>query len=264
MADAALSERRLARVALWGAVLAFVVVAASALLRLGTRFDAGGNAVSVLPAALESFARLAHRLSASLVGLAAIGALALAIGARPVPCRRRAALAAIVAATVVLAAIGRYTPGYRFLGVTVANATLGVGLAAAFAFLRAQARDPGASVRLAPLLVAAAVLAEIALGTAASAEAMHGRLAFEPLHVALGPVVAALAVWAAIRHGGWIAALAIAQMALGTLRAAMGAARGVPGEWLHAMLACALAIALASSAMDARRARRAQMPAYHS
>jgi hypothetical protein len=156
---------------------------------------------------------------------------------------------AIVVATVVLAAIGRHTPGYRFLGVTVANATLGLLLAAAFAFLRAQVNDGARKgFGVAPLLVLVAVLAETALGTAASAEAMHGRLAFEPLHVALGPVVAALAVWAAIRYRGGIAAIAAAQLALGIALAALGASRGVPGEWLHAMLACALAIALARAA----------------
>jgi hypothetical protein len=253
---AALNDRRLAQSALWGAVFAVVVVAASALLRLGTRLDAGGNAVSMLPAALDSFARLAHRISASLTGLAAIGAVVLALRSRPVPCPRRAPLVAIVVATAVLAAIGRYTPGYRFLGVTVANATLGVALAAAFAWLRAQAADGRAGhARLAPFLVLGAVVVEIGLGTAASAEAMHGRLAFEPLHVALGPVVAGLAAWLAVRYRGWIAAIAGAQLALGIALAAMGAARGVPGEWLHAMLACALAIALASAR---------QIPAYHS
>jgi hypothetical protein len=245
----ALNDRRLARVAGWGAAFAVVVVAASALLRLGTRLDAGGNAVSMLAAALESLARLAHRVSASLVALVALAAVVLAIRARPVPCGRRAALAAIVLATVALAAIGRYTPGYRFVGVTVANATLGVLLAAAFAFLRAQANDGARKgPRVAPLLVLVAVLAETALGTAASAEAMHGRVAFEPLHLALGPVVAALAVWAAIRYRGGIAAIAVAQLGLGIALAALGASRGVPGEWLHAMLACALAIALASRA----------------
>jgi hypothetical protein len=86
------------------------------------------------------------------------------------------------------------------------------------------------------------------LGTAARAEAMHGRVAIEPVLLALGPVVAALAVWAAIRYRGGIAAIAVAQLGLGIALAALGASRGVPGEWLHAMLACALAIALASRA----------------
>ncbi|HSN20232.1 MAG TPA: hypothetical protein VLS49_06125 [Usitatibacter sp.] len=245
--DAALNDRRLARVAAAGVAFTVVVVAASALLRLGTTLDAGGNAASTLAPALESVARIAHRVSASAVGLLAIAAIVLALRDRPVPCGRRAGLVAIVVFTAVLAAIGRYTPGYRFTGVTVANAVLGVALAAAFAWLRLQSADRGARLPRARLLVLAAVLAEIALGTAASAAAMHGRLAFEPLHVALGPAVAALAAWAALGQRGGIAALAIAQMALGIALAAMGASRALPGQWLHAMLACALVLALAGA-----------------
>lgn len=242
---AALNDRHLARVAWWGAVLAGTVVAASALLRLGTTLDAGGNARSTLAPALEGAARVAHRISAAAVGILAAAALVLAWRERPVRPRRGVPLAAIVAFTAVLAALGPYTPGYRFVGVTVANAVLGVALAGAFAWLAVQARDPERSPSGAHLLVAFAVLAEVALGTAASAAAMHGRFAFEPLHVALGPVVAALVLWAALRGGPWIGAVAVAQMALGAALAAMGAARGLSGPWLHAVLACLLAVALA-------------------
>lgn len=232
-----MNDRLLASIARWGAALGFVVVAASALLRLGTSIDAGGNAASILAPALESFARIAHRIAASAVGLLAVAAVIVALRERPVPCARRAPLVAIVAFTLVLAAIGRYTPGYRFLGVTVANAVLGVGLACAFLLLSARTETRR-------MLVVAAILFEIGLGTAASAAAMHGRLAFEPLHVALGPVVAAFVAWIGLRERGWIAALAVAQLALGMLLAAMGSSRGLPGQWLHAMLACALALAV--------------------
>ena len=238
-----MNDRLLAGIARWGAGLAFVVVAASALLRLGTSIDAGGNATSTLAPALESFARIAHRIAASAVGLLAVAAVSVALRERPVPCARRAPLVAIVAFTIVLAAIGRYTPGYRFLGVTVANAVLGVGLACAFLLVRGKMEKP---FPVAGIVVLAAILSEIGLGTAASAAAMHGRLAFEPLHVALGPVVAALVAWIALRERGWIAALAVAQLALGMLLAAMGSSRGLPGEWMHAMLACALALAVAA------------------
>jgi len=232
----------LAAVGRWGAALAFVVVAASALLRLGTSLDAGGNAASTLAPALESSARIVHRAAASAVGLLVIAALALALRQRPVPCRRRAALAAIVVCTLGLAAIGRYTPGYRFAGVTVANAVLGVALACGFASLAVERQT---AIRPAYVIGILAVLAQVGLGSAASAEAMHGRLAFEPLHVALGPVVAAVVAWIAVRDRGWIAVLAVLQMALGMALMVPGAARGLPGEWLHAMLACALAVVLA-------------------
>lgn len=255
---AALSGRGLGRVALAGVACSIVVVAASAFLRLGTRLDAGGNALSMLPPGLASSVRLAHRVCASAAGLAALAAVILALRARPVTPPRRLALAAVVGATAILAAIGPLTPGYRLVGVTVANATLGVALASAFAWLWADARGAHADgTQPAALLVVLALLAEIALGTAASAQAMQGRLAFEPLHVALGPVAAALAAWAAIRHGGWIAALAVVQMGLGMALAAMGASRGVASEWAHAMLACALCVVLAARGA-AGPARRAQ------
>ena len=244
--DAALNDRRLARVAAVGAAFALVVVAASALLRLGTVLDAGGNPSSLLAPALQSAARLAHRVCASAVGLAALAAVLLVLRVRPVPCARRAPLAAAVLCTLMLAAIGPYTPGYRHVGVTVANAVLGIALAASLAALAAQASRPGSRARLATRLALLAVLIEAALGTAGSAAAMHGRLAFEPLHVALGPVVGAIVVVAALRGGRWIAGLALAQMGLGIVLAAMGASRGLPGQWLHAMLAALLAVALAS------------------
>lgn len=239
-----MSGRALAAVARAGVAFAFVVVAASALLRLGTSIDPGGNAASTLAPALESSARLAHRIAASAVAILALAAVALALRERPVPCRRRAALAAIVVFTLVLATIGRHTPGYRFLAVTVANSVLGAALACAFAWLAVAGTQRARSMRIAYAGVVVAILAEIALGTAASAAAMHGRLAFEPVHVALGPVAAGLVAWIALRERRWIAALAVLQMVLGMALAALGSARGLPGEWLHAMLACALAVAV--------------------
>lgn len=262
--DTAVASRRLALLGAWGAALTVVVVAASALLRLGTSLDAGGNAASTLPAALESAARIAHRISASAVGLVALAAAVVAWRGRPVGAERGAALAAVVVLTLFLAALGRYTPGYRFVGVTVANAVSGVALACAFAWLRAGARGADRAPRpaaLAAALTLLAVLAELGLGTAASASGMQGVMAFEPLHVGLGPVVGGMAAAVAargyressrrgIRKG--IVALALAQMALGSVLAAAGGARGIPAAWAHAMIACAMALALAALAARGR------------
>jgi hypothetical protein len=242
------------------------VVAASALLRLGTTLDAGGNAASILPAALEAGVRIVHRVSASIVGILALAALVLAWRARPVPGERLAALVAIAALTLLLAGIGRYTPGYRFVPVTVLNSVAGVALACAFVWLRGEALRRGAErdrvVALAAGLALLGLLAELKFGTAASASAMHGLPgAFEPLHVALGPVALGVAVFAAaLRQRGSpsrrlraaIAALAAAQMAFGMTLAAMGSARGMPAAWIHAMLGCAIAMALAALAARGR------------
>jgi hypothetical protein len=262
----ALTARRLAALATAGVALTFVVVAASALLRLGTALDAGGNAASRLPATVEATARLVHRISASGVGIAALAAAIVAFASRPVPRARLAAIGAIVVLTGFLAAIGRYTPGYRFLPVTVGNALGGIALACAFMWLRMQAtRSAGiegrTAVSRAATLALAIALVQAGVGTASSALAMHGVRTMEPWHVASGFVVAGIAVAVAVyryREAGgraaraWIFALALAQMALGFALAAADAQRGIPGAWAHAMLACALALALTALAARGR------------
>lgn len=262
----ALTARRLAALGTAGTALTFVVVAASALLRLATALDAGGNAASRLPATVEAIARLAHRISASGAGIAALAVLVLAFASRPVPRARLAAVGAVVLLTAGLAAIGRYTPGYRFLAVTVGNALGGIALACAFLWLRMQATrgaplEGRSAVARAATLGLAVVLVQAGLGTAASALAMRGVRTLEPWHVASGFAVAGIAVAVAAyryRESGsraaraWILALVLAQMALGFALAAADAQRGIPGAWAHAMLACALALALTALAARGR------------
>jgi hypothetical protein len=262
----ALTARRLAALAAGGVALTFVVVAASALLRLATTLDAGGNATSRLPATVEAIARLAHRISASGVGIVALAVLVVAFTSRPVPRARLAAIAVIVLLTAMLAAIGRYTPGYRFLPVTIANALGGIALACAFMGLRMQATRSAqtagrTAVPVAATLALAVVLVQAGVGTAASALAMHGVRTLEAWHVASGFAVVGIAVAVAAyryRDGGgrvqraWIFAIALAQMALGFVLAAADAQRGIPGAWVHAMLACALALALTALAARGR------------
>ncbi len=260
----ALTARRLAALGTGGVALTFVVVAASALLRLATTLDPGGNAASRLPATVEAIARLAHRVSASGAGIVALAVLVVAFTSRPVPRARLAAIGAIVLLTGSLAAIGRYTPGYRFLPVTVGNALGGIALACAFMWLRMQStRSAGiegrSAVSWAATLALAVVLVQAGVGTAASALAMHGVRTLDPWHVASGFAVVGIAVAvAAYRYRdrgaarAWIFALALGQMAMGFVLAAADAQRGIPGAWAHAMLACALALALTALAARGR------------
>lgn len=236
---------------LWGAALTLLVVAASVLLRLGTSLDAGGHATSLLAPALENAVRLGHRLAATGVALLAVAAFVLVVRAHPGWRERIHAVVAIILLTVLLAAIGWVTPGYRLVGVTVANVVAGVTLACAFWWLRAPAaagtRGAGAAFAAAALL---AVVVQVASGAFTSALAMHGLRSFEPLHVALGPVVAALAIVAAARNAGrrrtaaWcVAALGIAQLVLGMWLAAEET-RSIPAGGSHALLAALLAVSL--------------------
>ena len=265
--DAALSARRLSRLGAWGIALTLVVVAASALLRLGTTLDAGGNVSAELSAGLQRWVRPAHRLAASGVAIVALLAVVVAFASRPVGARRFAVLAAIAGLTTLLAILGPLTPGYGLAAVTIANAVGGIALACAFAWLDERASPfPARTVSLVAMGALALVLAHGALGTAASAAAMHGERGLDPWHVASGPVVVAVATCAAgfgsrsLRAPAlrWtVFGAALAQMALGMMLAALPASR--VASWSHAMGAFALALALA--ALAARAAGTPRAPA---
>ena len=160
-----------------GAVLALAILAASVLLRLTTVFDAAGQAISTLPAAVESATRLVHRLAASGVGVLALSAAILCW------MRRRSAAGAlrptvwIAVATIVLAVIGPLTPGYKFAAVTVANVVGGMVLLMSCWWLRESLAFPvpGRAARD-PLLVTAffVLLLHAGSGAAASAFEMRG------------------------------------------------------------------------------------------
>jgi hypothetical protein len=168
---------RLARIGTWGAILTFAILMASALLRLTSGVEAG-EAHSLLPPAVETGARIAHRISAMGVAILAALALVVSLRVRPVPASRLVAVCAIVAFTLVLAMIGRYTPGYRLAAVTVVNVAAGTALACAFWWLRELA-VPG---RISAVAVAALalLLAQAAVGAAASSAAMWGGRGFGP------------------------------------------------------------------------------------
>ena len=235
---------RLARIGAWGAVLTLAILMASALLRLSTGVE-GGEARSLLPPAVETGARIAHRISAMGVALLAAFALVVAVRDRPAPAARVFTVAAIVALTLVLAAIGRYTPGYRVAAVTVVNVAAGTALVCAFAWLRELA----AARAVAPLAVVALglALAQAALGAATSAAAMWGERAFGPLHIWMAAMLAGVIAAAAWQQrtrralGAALVALTVAQAALGVY---LAGARSPPLALAHAAVAAVLAVLL--------------------
>ena len=227
----------------WGAALTVVILAMSVLLRPGTRIEAG-EAVSMLPGAMEQAARIAHRLAAMGVGVLAALALVLAWKEHPVPRARRYAVVAIVGLTLLLASIGRYTPGYRIDAVTIANVAGGVALAAAFALLRAaggpETRIDGVAAGALGLLL---VLA--GLGAATDAAALRGEHAFGPVHFWVAALFIGLALAAAwhqrqrVRVASVVAALAGIQFVLGSFSRASARSRS-PGStrWWRARWPC--------------------------
>ena len=240
----------------WGAILMAAIVATSALLRLATAIDPSGEAVSTLPQAAEAAMRLAHRVAAMGVGVLAAFVAMAAFAKRPVPWARLLATAVIVALTVLLAAIGRHTTGYRSAAVSVANVAGGTALACAFWWLRERERF-AAQARRGPLawIALAALLLQGGAGTAASTLALRGDVGLGSLHLALAGLFVALAVAAVWRYrtrrGPAIAVgiLAILAIACGAWSLAAGDGPPLALAWAHAMLGAALGPALVSLAI---------------
>ena len=251
------APRTLAATGLWGALLTIVILAMSVLLRLGTQLEAG-EGVSTLPAGVETWARVAHRVAAMGVGiLAALAFVAAWRGESPPRPSMRAA-GAVVALTVLLAVIGRYTPGYRVDVVTVLNVAGGVALAEAFWALRPRGAAPPDPLALGALVL---LLVLAALGAAADVVAMRGARAFGPLHLWVAAIFVCLALSAAWRQrrrrfaAAATAVLTAAQFALGFALLASPELRPLALGWLHAMIACALALLLVSLALRGAPAR---------
>jgi cytochrome c oxidase assembly protein subunit 15 len=185
------TARLVARLATAGAALVLVVIVSSAWLRLTqnglgcsgwpacygaiAKLDAATQAAPVPAAAYTDEVRATHRVAASAVGvLIGIAAVLWLSGER----RRRgvtAGVLAVLALTVFLALLGRYTPGAALPAVTLGNLMGGMALLALLWLLRLQlmAAAPQAvpralagAARLALLLV----IAQIVLGGLVSAK----------------------------------------------------------------------------------------------
>lgn len=257
-------ERMLATAGLWGAVLTAALLAMSFLLRLGTRVEAD-VAFSVLPLDVEQWARLAHRVAAMAAGILAAVALVAVAMERPVRRARVAPIACIIALTLMLSVIGRYTPGYRYDQVTVLNVVGGLGLVAAFWWLRVAPGFPRppdfvASAALGLLLVLAA------LGVWVDANAMRGTRAFVPVHLVFAPVFIVTALYAAWRQrrrlalAGAVVVLVLIQVVLGFVLVAGPDMRAMVPAWTHGMIAMALAFLLVSLAVGPAGAQAGDQP----
>lgn len=170
------SAKPLQAIGATGAAMALVILCASVVLRLSTRFDANGAPFSTLPSAVEDAVRLTHRLTASSVGLLAIAALVLAWLRRASLPRAMWPTAGIVVATTLLAVIGPLTPGYHYAWVTVANVVGGTVLLMSCWWLReAMAQGSRQAPSRHPWLVAALAMFLVHIGSGALASALEMR-----------------------------------------------------------------------------------------
>lgn len=256
------SNRTLQAIGTLGAALSLAILSASVLLRLATVFDLHGQPISTLPGALEDLIRLIHRIAASGVGLLALAAVLLYWQRRPNAPEAKWATACIAVVTIMLAAIGPLTPGYRYAAVTVANVVLGIVLLMACWWLRetlspARAARPYRDALLYTTFIVFLVHAGIGAATSAlGAQGIHwfafvhagsamlaiifvgGTLWERRSHAGVGAIAAAMAVVLAI------------QVALGTA-ALCSAPRPLWMALLHALLSLLMAGGLVSIAVRA-------------
>jgi heme A synthase len=178
-----------------GALFAFAILAASALLRLTSVVDASGVHSTLTPA-VEHAVRMVHRISASGVGLLTVIAVGLGWVLRNAVPRLAGPVLGLVAATVGLALIGPWTPGYRYSAVTIANVLGGTVLLGAYWWLRVTlaASAPLERARLQPLQrsMLAMLVVQVSLGAATSALAMRGSHGMAYLHAGVAIVTSML------------------------------------------------------------------------
>lgn len=164
------AARVLARSATAGAVLVFIVLVASAFLRLAQAAEAWPDAIVVV--------RFAHRIAA-----AGVGFLVLVIAVVCWSVRRRQpgeamVAAGLVALTIFLSVLGRATPGSELPAVTLGNLLGGMAMMGLLWWLRLGARE----TRLPPVAAASAfcwmgvalLAIQLALGALVSASHAAG------------------------------------------------------------------------------------------
>ncbi len=147
--------------------LVFVVIAASAWLRLSPAD------LPCPPAGCEGFTladavRIAHRVAAMAVSILALVIAALAWKA-PAAWGKRTAALAIIVLVAVLAVVGRQSSGSVLPAVTLTNLLGGLTLLAVTAGLAAASRAPAGRIDLASLTAAALLAGAIVSGAFSSA-----------------------------------------------------------------------------------------------
>jgi hypothetical protein len=246
--------RTLAVTAAACAGLVFIVVAASAWLRLT---PAG---VPCPPAGCEGFTvadavRIAHRVAAMGVSVLALLITAIAWKA-PASWRRRAASVAILLLVAVLAVVGRQSSGTVLPAVTLTNLLGGLALLACTAGLAASARAPAGRASLAFVAAAGLLAAAIATGAVASALPSAAGSALGLAHHALS--WAAYAAWGvlAIRITAPERNRTATYLTVALMTALLLLAVTVPGwapaRWLHNLLTSAALVAGIVATMASR------------
>lgn len=259
---AAREDRALAASAAACAALVFVVVAASAWLRLAGGACAGAGCPEGFT--LADAVRLSHRVAAMGVTVLALVIAALAWKAPARPARRVASVVLIVL-VAALAIVGRRSAGGAPPAVMLANLLGGLALLGLAVGLAAAPRAPRG--RASPAFVAAAALLAAAIATG-------GVLAIappaDPASLALvhrGVSVAALLGWGLLAASTQAASGARAAARLATLLLAAQAllAFAAPGwelaRWAHNLLTAAALCAAVAAATTARAALPGAPPA---
>lgn len=230
------------------AALVFVVVAASAWLRLAAAPCPPGGCESFV---LADAVRLAHRVAAMGVTIVALVIAAIAWKA-PVRRARRVSAIAIVALVAALAIVGRGSAGSPPPAVVLANLLGGLTLLAATVGLAAAVRTPQG--RLSAPFAAAGALLVVAIATggvlAAAPPAESSALAF--VHragswVALGAWIL-LARSASLAPGARLAASLTAALLAAQVLLALVSSGWPAARWMHNVLtAAALCAAFAGA-----------------
>ncbi len=237
-----------------GVLLSLAVLATSALLRLATTFQ-DGIASTSLPQAVEDPVRLVHRIAAMGISGLAAWAFVLAWRARTTAQPKDQGLriaTVILLLTVVLSALGPFTPGYRFDAVTVGNVTGGVALVLAFQtwwWVTMQGRPGALPLPGIGRWTLIAYAAQTGLGALLSAQAMTHRFdALLPhLAVAIALVSCTMTWWAkspGTRRATTLALALIAMQSAGGIALALLDERPLILALAHALLTPLIGMAL--------------------
>lgn len=253
--DLARTSRTLSATAAACAALVFVVVAASAWLRLAAEPCPPAGCAGLT---LADAVRLAHRVAAMGVSVLALLVVALAWKGPPRPGRRAAAVA-IAVLVAALAIVGRSSAGSPPPAVVLANLVGGLALLATAAGLSVAVRNPGsgpsAGVGVAAALYAVATLTGAVLAAAPPAEPSALALAHRALSWA------SLAAWCFVAAsappgGARLAARAAAALLVLQVVLALALPAGPAARWLHNLLASGALCAVVAAALAAGPARR--------
>ncbi|HJW56121.1 MAG TPA: COX15/CtaA family protein [Burkholderiaceae bacterium] len=125
-------SRLIVRLSVFAVLLMIIILMCSAIIRLTQ-----DNCISLTtPDAIVVAARFIHRISASLVGIVLVIILFLTVRLKPVPVNRIALLIILIALTLFLAMLGKFSSGTIMPAITIANIIAGMAMMTFFWLLR--------------------------------------------------------------------------------------------------------------------------------